>query len=569
MKKTSSNPDVIPHGANYPAIRLLQLAVGFLQAGKSVEAEAGFKKVIAHDPGNGIALHQLSLLAYERGEREKARALLEQALESEPENLMLLTSHGVMLHEMGQPREALDSFLRALALDSAQAEIWNAAGICFQETGQPVTAMEFYLLALKLQPNYAEANNNIGVVLTQEGDNDAAIEHFRQALAVQPDYPDCYSNLGVALRNRFEYRAAIEAFREGYRLKPDRADLAGALGEALSLIYDDEAEVMLRRGVELQPGDPEKHWNLALELLKHGDYTAGWQEYEWRWKRTRDQTPLPVFAQPFWRNEAGQVIAGQTILLHAEQGFGDTLQFLRYVPLVLSKGVQVVLEVQPELKRLIEMYARQNEGVVVIAAGEPRPAFDWHTPLMSLPQAFGTTMETIPAPVRLLPAVTEAQPRGETLRVGIAWAGNRAHARDRERSVPWETLLPLFEVPGCEWVSLQVGATSERMPMAQPLLKDFLDTADVIDTLDVVLCVDSAVAHLAGSQGARTWMLLPYVADWRWLRPEQKTSPWYPGARVFRQTRLPEGEAQSELWKPVIAEVANALNALHKSLLFA
>ncbi len=554
----------MPADANYPAMKLLQLAVGDLQAGRIAEAKAGFEKVLAHEPTNGLALHQLGLIAYKGGDGAAARGLLERAVAAEPKNLTVLTSYGVMLHEMSQPREALEVFLRALAVDSAQPEVWNAAGICFQETAQPVKAMEFYLRALTLQPEYPEALNNMGVVLTQEGDNDAAIEHFRHALALQPGYPDCYSNLGVALRNRFEYAKAIAAFREGFRLRPDRADLAGALGEALSLIYDDEAESMLRRGVELQPGDPEKHWNLALELLKRGDYTAGWQEYEWRWKRTRDQTPLPVFTQPYWRNEAGQEIAGQTILLHAEQGFGDTLQLLRYVPMVLALGAQVVLEVQPELKRLVEEYARQKEGVTVIATGEARPAFDWHTPLMSLPPAFGTTLETIPAPERLLLAMTEARRGGDMLRVGIAWAGNRAHARDRERTVPWEALLPLFDVPGCEWVSLQVGGVgAAKAWMERPVLLDFLDTAKIIDTLDVVLCVDSALAHLAASQGARTWILLPYVADWRWMRPGHAISPWYPQARLFRQKNLPAGEAQRELWKPVIEDVGNALIALH------
>ncbi len=554
----------MPSDANYPAMKLLQLAVGDLQAGRLVEAEAGFRKVIVHDPGNGLALHQLSLFAHKRGESSEAKALLERAVTAEPDNRLLQASYGVMLHEMGQPREAMEPFLRALALDSTQAEIWNAAGICFQETGQQAQAMEFYLRALTLQTEYAEALNNTGGVLTHEGDNDAAINHFQQALALQPGYADCYSNLGVALRNRFEYEAAITAFREAYRLRSDRADMAGGLGEALSLIYEDEAEAMLRRGVELQPGDPEKHWNLALELLKRGDYAAGWQEYEWRWKRTRDQTPLPAFTQPYWRNEAGQSIAGATILLHAEQGFGDTLQFLRYVPLVLAKGAKVVLEVQPPLKRLVEEYARQKEGVTVIAAGEVRPAFDWHTPLMSLPPAFGTTLETIPPPERFSFAAPESRQGALPLRVGIAWAGNPHHARDRERSVPWEALQPLFDIPGCIWVSLQVGEDVKTISMEQPVLRDFLDTARVIDTLDVVLCVDSAVAHLAGAQGARTWILLPYVADWRWLRPGEQgsshsVSPWYPQARLFRQTKLPAGEAQSELWKPVIENVANAL----------
>jgi tetratricopeptide (TPR) repeat protein len=563
----------MPPEPNQPALKLLQLAAKALHGGRADEAETHLRGVLRHDPANSIALHHLALRAYERGLANEATAMLERALASAPEDLNLLTTYATVLQELGHPHEALGIFLRILAIDSTPAVIWNAAGICMQETGQPAKAVEFYLRAISLKPDLAEAYSNLGAVMTNEGDLDGAIEHFRHALQLKPDFADCYTNLGVALRNSHRYAAAIEAFREAVRLKPESADILSSLGEALGLIYHDESLAALRHSVALAPHDPEKHWNLALDLLKRGEYLEGWREHEVRWQRTRKQAPLRPFWQPYWRNEHGQNIAGATILLHAEQGFGDTIQFLRYLPAVLALGAKIVLEVPPALLRLTAAFAQQlDASIVVVAEGSTLPAFDFHTPLMSLPHAFATTIETIPPPLRLTPL--SLRERHRPLRIGVAWSGNAAHDRDRERSVPSGALLPLFAVPGCEWVSLQLGAANDQLRnlgviIEQPPLHDFLDTANLIDTLDLVLAVDTAVAHLAATQGAPTWILLPYVADWRWLRPAAQitsiATPWYPDAKIFRQTKLPNGEPQAELWAPVMAEATAALSDLAAS----
>jgi hypothetical protein len=334
----------------------------------------------------------------------------------------------------------------------------------------------------------------------------------------------------------------------------------------LHLLGDEEAVPLLRRALALRPDDPEKHWNLALALLKRGDYAEGWREYEWRWQRHKNERPLRPFAQPFWRGEA---VEGKTVLLYAEQGFGDTLQFLRYVPHVQALGARVVLEVQRPLLTLATAFAHTlPQAVTVIAQGDPLPAFDAHVPLMSLPTAFATTLATVPAPLRFTPPALPRWP-GRPLRIGIAWAGNPKHLRDRERSVPAEALLPLFAAPNCTWISLQTGPAATQLArlgvaIKQPPLADFLDTAAVIDTLDLVLSVDTVVAHLAASQGAPTWLLLPFASDWRWLLPTWRAAdgaqnPWYPNARLFRQRELPDGRPQADLWQPVIAEVAAAL----------
>jgi tetratricopeptide (TPR) repeat protein len=558
---------------NYPALKLLQLADQSLLAGSLAEAESRYRRVLTHDPTNAAALHQLGLLAWQQGRKAEARSLLEQALAAEPTHLQLLMSYGQMLHELSEPRLALDAFLRVLAIDNTLPDIWNAAGVCFQETDQPASAIEFYLRALNLQPEFPEALNNLGVVLTHENDPASAIHHFHQALALKPDYADCHSNLGVAHRARLDYNAAIASFAEAYRFNPHSSDIANSYGEALSLTYDPRATALLRQAVDLRPSDPEKHFNLALDLLKRGQYAEGWQQYEWRWQRAKKQTPLRPMTQPFWRNQAGQSLEGKTILLHAEQGYGDAIQFLRYLPLVLALGPHVLLEVSDPLVRLTLELARQFPNRVdVIRYGDPLPTFDFHVPLMSLPAAFATTAETIPPPLRFTLPATIA-PANDSLRIGLVWSGNPIHDRDRERSIPIDALKPLFAAfPHATWISLQPPAATAQLhtagiPIEQAPLTDFLDTANLLDTLDAVLTVDTATAHLAATQGVPTYILLPYVADWRWLAPPTQIpsttlNPWYPHAHIFRQTHQPSAEPQTSLWQPVIAEVITALKAL-------
>jgi len=503
----------------------------------------------------------------------EAQELMQRALQLQPDHVAILKSYGQILRETEKPVEALQAFLHVLDLDPRAAEVWNAAGVCYQESGNAAKAIECYLRASALKPDYAETLNNMGVALLHEGETEAAVDNFEQALAVSADYVDAWNNLAVAHRQRLEYEKATQAFRRAFELKPGSSEIAGGLGEILSLVYDEAAESTLQQAVALAPEDPERHWNLGLELLKRGKYLEGWREYEWRWKRAKNQNPMRPFPQPFWRGEPGQELRGATLLLHAEQGFGDTLQMLRYVPLVLGRGANVVLEVQPELKRLVsELPGVLQARIAVLGTGEPLPDFDWHTALLSLPLACGTTLDTIPPPVRLMAGSSPWLGSGRPLRIGLAWAGNPAHARDRERSLSLEILKPLFEVPGCSWVSLQTGDAArqiERLGQAMefPEFRDFADTAAVIDTLDLVIAVDSAVAHLAATQGVRTWILLPFVADWRWLLPPKSgespvANPWYPQARLFRQTTFPTTSDAATRWKPVVTAVESALREL-------
>lgn len=516
-----------------------------------------------------IVLHDQAIVAYRGGRFAEAEALFLQSLQVRADDAAVLASYGEFLRGLGRTAEALELFERILSVDPENADVLNAAGVCYEETANPSRAIEYYLRAMALKPDLAVTWNNIGVVLLHEGDADAALDHFYQALALDPNYADACCNLAVAYRQRLDYTNATEAFRRAYQLDPNSPEIAAGMGEILGLLYEDAAEGILRRAVALDPRNAERHWNLSLELLKRGKYTEGWREYEWRFQRGKGHNPPRPFAQPIWRGEAWHNLPGKTLLLHAEQGLGDTLQMLRYLPMVLDRGAKVVLEVQRPLHRLVADYAaRSHASVQVIAASDPLPEFDLHTPLMTLPHALGTTLETVPPPLRLTP---EAAPRAksEVLRVGLCWAGNPGHDRDRERSIPLELLKPLFDVPGTDWISLQVGPAAQQIEacgvaLAQPVLNDFADTAALLDTLDVVIAVDTAVAHLAATQGVPTWLLLPYIADWRWLRPETAANPWYPKARLFRQTTRPNAP-DSNRWSPVITELAAALQQLSEN----
>jgi tetratricopeptide (TPR) repeat protein len=557
----------MPTAPNPPAIKLLSLAARAMGEGRFDEAETHLTAALAHDPANPTALHHLALRAWLRGHTADARHLLERALQTAPNDIPILTSTATMLHETGQPQQALELFLRILAQDNAQADIWNAAGICFQETFQPASAIEFYLRALALRPDFAEAHSNLGAVLTNEGELDAAIEHLHHALRLNPAFADAHHNLGIALRARFQYAAALASLNEADRLAPNHPDILASLGELLSLLDETAAEPTLRRALELRPDDPEKHWNLALELLKRGDYANGWLAYEWRWQRPQNERPMRPFPQPQWLGQTHQ-----TVLLYAEQGFGDNLQFLRYLPAVLARHTRVLLELPRPLLRLAQSFSHQLQAdITILAEGDPLPAFDAHSPLMSLPLALaGDRGITIPPALRFTPPAPPRAP-GQ-LRVGLAWAGNPRHPRDRERSIPAAALLPLFNLPHIHWVSLQTGPAASRLnqfnlAIEQPPLTDFLDTAAVLDTLDLVLSVDTVVAHLAATQGTPIWILLPYVAEWRWQRPQPHPdgvtgNPWYPAARLFRQSTLPDGRPQTELWAPLITNIASALQSL-------
>jgi tetratricopeptide (TPR) repeat protein len=367
---------------------------------------------------------------------------------------------------------------------------------------------------------------------------------FRETLAMDAERAEHYNSLGNALFQQRRNDEAEACYRMALEVDRDYAAVHTNLANVL-MRQSSRAEMIrhYERALELDPKSAGGHYNLALAYLRQGRYAEGWPAHEWRWDFRELRLRRRHFAAPQWR---GEKLNGETILLHAEQGLGDTLQFVRYAPLVAERGGRVVLEVQPRLVRLLQGLPSVSR---VVGRGEPLGDFAWHCPLMSLPLAFGTTVDTIPRRVPYVRAdeeeVRAARQRwtGTGLRVGIAWAGNPQYRSDEQRSMPLLALLPLAGVPGITWFSLQMGTAcgqmrtvGERFPLidASSTSRDLAETAALVATLDLVITVDTAMAHLAGAMGVPLWVVLPHLADWRWME-ERADCPWYPAARLFRQ----------------------------------
>jgi hypothetical protein len=392
-------------------------------------------------------------------------------------------------------------------------------------------ALATYQRLLDLQPDHQGALNESGGLHMRLGRPQAALACYDRALAVTP-LAELYVNKGTALRALNRDAEALASFAEAAALKPDLA---------------------------------EARWNASLVRLRQGDFAIGWKDYEWRWRKADWRARRRNFSAPLWLGDAP--IAGKTILLHAEQGFGDTIQFIRYAPLVAQRGARVVLECPAEFTELL----RDIEGVALtVARGGTLPAFDFHCPLLSLPLAFRTELATVPANVPYLQSRAvqiakwrERLPQNGQLRVGICWAGSGEHLNDRIRSIPLDRFAGILSVSGLDFVSIQkeVSETDAAILRQHGVVllgqqfADFADTAAVISVLDLVVSVDTAVAHLAGAMGKVVALLLPFSPDFRWLL-DRTDSPWYPTMRLFRQSALGDWGGVIERLRGELADVA-------------
>lgn len=436
------------------------------------------------------------------------------------------------MRELSDPAGAVACFDRVLEIDPRNADAHNSRGEALSAQRRHDDALTSYEAAIRLNPLDARAHNNAGGALLETGRYQAALERFDQALAIRPGYASAISNRGSALHGLARFAESISQFDQALAIEPDYA---------------------------------EARFNRGLTLLLLGNFRDGWRDYEARLAAQYPQEKRE-FARPRWND--GSDLNGKTILVHAEQGLGDTLQFCRYVPLVALGGARVLLEVQRELVSLLRTLDGTTE---VVSCGDPLPDFDVHCPLLSLPRAFGTDLSNIPAgagylrPDRQRVARWQARlgPRAARLRVGLAWSGSRLLKNDRNRSLPLGLLLDAVEGIDAEFISLQkdvrasdIGALA-RSKSVRPFgaeLEDFRDTAALTSLLDLVVTVDTSVAHLAGALRVPTWILLPWVPDWRWLlhRPD---SPWYPTVRLWRQ------KASGD-WPSLLTDLRAGLKAL-------
>jgi len=527
--------------------------------GRGAEALASFEAAIALRPAYAPALVNRAQVLDKLGRTQEALEAIERALALKPD-AAALTLRGRLLRTLNRNAEALTSFTFALALAPGDADTLVARGNMHYAAKAFAAALADYDSAASTRPDAAPIHNNRGNALRELGRHQEALAAFERAIALKPDYAEVHNNRGNTQLELGHLAEALADYDRALALNPDFADALVNRGNALHhLGREQDAIASFDRALALNPQLAEAHWNKGLACLAFGDFTRGYQEYEWRWKRNGELQPRN-FTQPQWR---GEDLRGGTILLHAEQGFGDTIQFIRYLPMVMARGGKVVLEIPDDLRPLITQF----DGVAAIARrGDALPPFDLHCPLMSLPLVFGTTLGTVPAPIPYLSPPAERIDRWRARlaeikrpRVGLVWSGKPTHKNDRNRSIVLAELAPLLAQPGVSFVSLQKDyRDTDRAALAKaPLVRldatllDFADTAAVIAGLDLVIAVDTAVAHLTGAMGKPLWLLLPAIGDWRWLL-ERADSPWYPSARLFRQPRVGD-------WKNAIAAVAREL----------
>jgi tetratricopeptide (TPR) repeat protein len=511
--------------------------------GRLEEAAASFREAIRLNPNYAEAYYNLGKVLLDSAQESAATQNLEAALRLKPDYADAHNALGLALQRQARLDDAIPHFQQALRLRQDYVEAYNNLGFALAEAEQLEPAEASLRAALQLEPTSANTLNNLGIVLNKQERFAEAVPVIQQAIRVRADFAQAHNNLGIALLEEDRYEEAVAAFREALRLKPDYAEACHNIGQAWRHMGR-IAEALACYEDAIRLGSMARLGQAQLWLLR-GDYEKGWPAYEARYEG-KGAPPRRTFYQPEWD---GSDLQGRTILLHAEQGHGDMIQFLRYVPLVKQRGATVVVDMYPKLFSL----AATCPGIdQLILRGLELPSFDCHVPMMSLPRLMKTTLATIPADIPYLsadPKLVEywanELKQVEGFKIGIVWQGYPKHTNDRRRSMPLARLLPLARIEGVRLISLQVGPGSEqlqKLPEPFPGIdlghrfdpESFADAAAAIKNLDLVVSVDSALAHLAGALGLPVWLALPFAPEFRWLLNREDT-PWYPTMRLFRQ----------------------------------
>jgi tetratricopeptide (TPR) repeat protein len=604
------------------AMNALRKAVKLREEGRLGAAERVCKTVLASDPRDYNALHLSGVLMHQQGRSAEALRMVAAALKEKPGAADILANYGVILEALGRYEEALAIFDQVLAKGGGDANLHCKRGNALQQLGRFDEALESYDRALVLAPHLGfvhynrgntlarmnrtkealasfdraialappdmavgsggrspeairralvadpysiAARNNRGTLLIELKRYEEAVVALNEAIARAPNYADAYGNRGVALAELGRYDEAFADYDTALRLTPHLADPHANRGNAfLALNRMDEALLGYEAALAIDPEHADANFNTGVTRLCLGDFGRAWKHYEYRWYRKKNPVPKPDFPQPLWR---GEDVQGKTVLLCGEQGMGDVIQFVRYAPMVAARGAKVFLRVHPALTALLATV----DGVAeVIAETAPLPDFDFYCPLMCLPQAFDTRLETIPAGVPYIRAYTsladkwrERLPDRGRLRVGICWAGSGAHANNRRRSMTLEYFADILAVPNVDFISVQkdVAAADEPILDRYGVVKigqdfaDFADTAAVMTMLDLIISVDTSVAHLAGALGKATAVLIPFSPDWRWMLDRADT-PWYPTMRLFRQPAIDDWTSPIDQLRRELAGVA-------------
>jgi len=564
--------------ANTPAA-LCEAGLRHLRAGRPLDAQVCCEKALAADAGHADALHLMGLLSLHAEQYDLAVEWIARALRQDPK-AAYLTSLGTTLLQQGRRDDALKAFDKAVQLAPDNPELWRDLGNALVALERPGEAIASYQQALRLNPYFHDAACQMGLVLRGLGRMEEALTCFNLCDVLQPNHAPTLTQRAITLRHLKRFDDALADYQQVHALDPANADICNNIGVSLQALgQDEEALPWFDRTLKLRPEsvealgnkavalgnthrfgdafatyervlalDPNRamaQWNRALLQLLTGDFAAGWAGREARWRAY--QIAYPTFPEPPWLGE--QDIAGKTILVGSDEGLGDTIQFARYVPMLAERGARVILVVAEPVHALLSGLAGVSQCLAKPVLS--LPPFDLHCPISSLPLAFGTRLDTIPSKTAYLAAPAPARvqawderlPPRDRLRIGLAWSGSPNHKNDRNRSIPLQALARLLDLDAT-FVSLQKDprADDQAILRARPDivdltadLTDFSDTAALVSCLDLVITVDTAVAHLAGALGCPTWILLPYTPDYRWLLGRDD-SPWYPSVRLFRQT---------------------------------
>jgi tetratricopeptide (TPR) repeat protein len=580
-QKRQANPN--GPGASTPAV-LYQAGIGHMRAGRYLDAQICCQQALATDGNHAESLHLMGLLSVRAEQYDHAVDWIVRAVRQQP-RAEYLASLGTALQKLGRLEEALKALDKAVQLKPEDAELWMDLGNVLVDLERPADALLTFQHVLQLNPRHWDAAYRCGFLLHKQGRSEEAVSCFDLSDRLRPNQAAILEMRAIALHCLKRFEEALADNRRAHALNPDNADTCNNIGAILQWLgrdtealpwFDkalalrpnfiaaftnkasslqqhhrfDEVFAIYHHMKTIDPGVAEAEWNLSLLHMLHGNFEAGWLGREARWKVY--SVVYPKVSEPLWLGEGS--VEGKTILVCADEGLGDSIQFARYVPMLAARGARVILVVQDALYRLLSDLPGVSQCLPLSATGT-LPAFDLHCSIMSLPLAFGTRLDTIPSRTGYLlpPAASYLQawenrlgPR-DRLRVGIVWSGNPAHDNDRNRSIPLRTFVRLLDLDAT-FVSLQKDPKADDQAILLERsdiidltgqLTDFADTAALISGLDLVITVDTSVAHLAGALGRPTWILLPYVPDWRWLL-DRDDSPWYPTVRLFRQTETRE-----------------------------
>jgi tetratricopeptide (TPR) repeat protein len=548
------NPKAAPFHGN--------LGTALQSLGRFDEAVAAYREAVRLDPSYADAHNNIGALHEKRGRYREAVDSYRAALAARPDFVEALNNLGQLLRRAGEYKESVQLLTRAIELGAKDGAAYRALGISLARIDRNDDAIAALRKAIEIDPADHEAHNHLGNRLKHKGLAREAEESYRAALRIKPDYVDAHNNLGNMFYRVGNLEEAEACYRAALRIKPDYADGHGNLGIVhMGMGRYADAVATLREALRLRPVYPEATSNLSQALLVTGAFKEGWDKYEMRWKLPA-LSPRP-FRQPVWRGES---LIGATILLHAEQGAGDVIQFVRYAPLVRALGASVVVELPKETMRVLAPIA--GPGIRLIPKGAPLPHFDVHCPLLSVPGAFGCDLDNMPADIPYLRAEPELLARwrarlgeGPEIKVGLVWAGNPQHANDHNRSFRPLAFKPFWRIPGLRFFLLQKQPReSDAADLAElgprvdlgPELGDFADTAAALTALDLLISADTSIVHLAGALGRPVWTMVPFSPDWRWLLGREDT-PWYPTMRLFRQPKRRD-------WRSVMARVAEELS---------